>query len=137
MSDIPKMTIEASKRIPAGAYEGRIMDWTYTQRPAAEGQRSLGYADLTIAIKGTAGVVTLVTGYPVPEDGRLTSDSFLGRFLQRFGVSLALGAEVDVNQELDKLRGRDVRLRITMERKNNTDFSRIDRDSVKPVTSAA
>lgn len=134
MGVLPKQTVERSKKLAPGAYEGRILAHEVKDHDVRPGETA-SYVDLNIAVKveKTDEPVVLTVGYPV---GRLTPDGFLGKLLTRFGTKLDVGTEVDVQAEVDKLIDRDVILRIFVEKKfangQTQEFSRIDRDSVRP-----
>jgi hypothetical protein len=134
MGKLPPQTVEKSRKLARGTYRGRVLGWESTERETQPGKVAT-YVDLNIGVQDPAGgePIVLPVGYPF---GRLTPDSLLAKFFGRFGLELNVGATIDTEAELNKLINRNVLVDIYVERKTNNgqtqEFSRIDRDSVRP-----
>lgn len=134
MSKLPKMTVEKSKKLAPAKYEGKIMSWD-ARTVTPEGREPITFADVNVAIKDPADgeIVTLKTGFAV---NRLTPDGKLGKLMQRFGTDLTTGKDVDTEAFFNRLIGQTVTLKITSEKTDTGEFSRIDPDSIAPAQAA-
>lgn len=113
-----KLLVQKERKLEDGAYKGVITKVEYRVT-----EQKYQYTDLTIEID----TVPFVVGYPTI----VMKGSALGQLLQRFGVELLDGDEVDP----DILIGQSCKC-MAMNKKSKKDekmYTNIMQDSVKPV----
>lgn len=108
-----KLTVEGSKKIDDGMHEGVITRLQERKDP-------YHYIDLVIECDGCE----LKAGYPAT----LQEKSNLGKLLNRFGIVLEIGKEMDLKEILI---GKRVRFQTISEQKGDLTFSKIITESVK------
>ena len=111
-----KIKVEESLRLEDGKHEGEIEDVQYRDTP-------YNYVDVIVKI----GNGKMTASYPRV----VNEDSLLGNLLLRFGSTLEIGKDIEVEEFLTK--GKKVEFQtLTKKGKDGKDYSNIIRESLKP-----
>lgn len=110
------LVVEEVIEIPDGMHEGLITTLVHRDDP-------FEYVDIHIKEKDSE--ATLKVGFPM----KLTTGTGLGKFLTKMGVDLAVGAKIDLSNEL---LGAEVIFMTQNEETDKGTFARVIKDTVKP-----
>ena len=112
-----KFVVKEIKTLTEGKHNGVIVNIEYRDEP-------YNYADMIIEAEGA----TLKCGYPA----FVAKDSKLGTLLERFGATITVGAEIELEKVLV---GKKCTFLTMMEKnvKNGKTYTKIISDTLKPL----
>lgn len=110
-----KIAVTGSKRLEDGIHSGAIIRIEERKEPYE-------YVDIIIESEGAE----VKAGYPAT----INPVSNLGKLLQRFGIELEIGQELEVDKLLI---GKKVQFQTMSEERDGNTFSKVIANSVKPI----
>ena len=124
MSEDLKMNVQSHRSIPEGQHPGRIVKLSTRETNFGP------YLDVAIDVLDMSGespevISTLTAGYPA----KITSQTYLGQLLERFGVNLEEGSAIDLAEILQET---PVIFSTEDERTEDGTFAQIEKQTVRP-----